>query len=102
MIQTGVLKLDAKDASEGKPDDFSTFTQVTFPTPFPPDSKVVVVPMVQSFHGPDTPGLRIGKVNERGFMIRMNELAGWAGGKRVFYSDGKHVEERVGWIAFTV
>ena len=102
VVQTGRLTLTADAPSEGTGDDFSRFTHVPFPTPFPADSNVVVVPMVQTFHGPNTPGVRIGQVDESGFMIRMNELIGRENNAQKMHSDGFHVAEDVGWIAFTV
>ena len=102
MIQTGTLQLSSSNPIATTVDDFSTFEHVPFDTPFPEGSKVVVVPMVQTFKGPDTPGIRIGKVNTRGFHIRMNELVGYLNESRKIYSDGLHNEETIGWIAFTV
>ncbi|GGP44904.1 hypothetical protein [Saccharothrix coeruleofusca] len=98
LIQTGALKLNSRNASETTPGDLSTFTEVTFPTPFPRGSDVIVTANVQTFNGPHTPGLRIANVTEAGFFIRMNELV--ALGKPL--SDGVHVEETIGWIAATV
>jgi hypothetical protein len=47
----------------------STFTRVTFPTPFPAGSSVVVLPLTQTF---------IHDVTNTGFLIRLNEVyAGW-------------------------
>ncbi|MFJ6013085.1 hypothetical protein [Streptomyces sp. NPDC092952] len=98
MTQTGTLQLSSSSAVALKGGDTSTFTQVTFPSPFPRGSTVIVVPFVQTFAGPDTPGLRIADVTVTGFKIRMNELAG--SGKAL--SDGTHTSETVGWIASTV
>ncbi|NET59442.1 MAG: hypothetical protein F6K47_25855 [Symploca sp. SIO2E6] len=77
--------------------DTSTFYDVFFPTPFPEGSNVIVIPMVQTFNGPDTPGLRIANVTTTGFQIRMNELV--RGGPREALSDGGHYAEQIGWIA---
>ncbi|MFF8713059.1 hypothetical protein ACF07T_16740 [Streptomyces sp. NPDC015184] len=98
MVQTGRLQLSSTHATAVKGGDTSTFTQVTFPSPFPDDAAVIVVPFVQTFNGPDTPGLRISDVTTTGFKIRMNELIGV--GKAL--SDGPHTFETVGWIASTV
>lgn len=99
MIQTGRLQLNSTSGSEVTGGNISTFTQVTFPSPFPTNAAVIVVPFVQTFNGPDTPGLRIADVTTTGFKIRMNELVG-SGGKAL--SDGGHTSETVGWIASTV
>jgi hypothetical protein len=99
-IQTGLVTLKSPASSEIKPHDTSTFAHVTFPTPFPAGAKVVVVPFVQTFNGPDTPGLRLAEITPTGFKIRMNELVG-NGGKAVL-SNGIHCAEEVGWIAFVV
>ncbi|MGH3932997.1 MAG: lamin tail domain-containing protein [Pseudonocardiaceae bacterium] len=98
MIQTGILELDSPNATEVKGGQTSTFTSVTFATPFPQGSEVAVIPMVQTFNGPDTPGIRITQVTTKGFLIRMNELVG--NGKGL--SDGKHNQETIGWLACTV
>ncbi|MEU5499015.1 hypothetical protein ACFY2H_39505 [Streptomyces griseofuscus] len=98
MIQTGKVQLSSSSAAETTGGATSTFTQVTFPSPFPDNASVIVVPFVQTFNGPDTPGLRIADVTTAGFKIRMNELVG--GGKAI--SDGLHTSETVGWIASTV
>ncbi|MFD7224062.1 hypothetical protein ACFV9P_24080 [Streptomyces sp. NPDC059892] len=76
----------------------STFTWVTFPTPFPAGSEVIVLPLTQTFNGPDTPGIRVHDVTEKGFLIRLNEVRVNAG----VMSDGKHTTEQVGWLATTV
>ncbi|MFD5436034.1 hypothetical protein ACIQOV_15490 [Kitasatospora sp. NPDC091257] len=98
MIQTGKLQLNSTSATELTGGATSTFTQVTFPTPFPNDANVIVVPFVQTFNGPDTPGLRIADVTTTGFKIRINELVG--SGRAL--SDGPHTTETIGWIASTV
>jgi hypothetical protein len=97
MIQTGKLQLNSPNAAEVTAST-STFTQVTFPSPFPDNAAVIVVPFVQTFNGAETPGLRIADVTTTGFKIRFNELVG--GGKAI--SDGTHTYETVGWIASTV
>jgi hypothetical protein len=99
MIQTGTLQLDSTNPSATDPTDTSTFTQVTFPTPFPDGADVIVVPFVQTFNGADTPGLRIVDVTTTGFKIRINETVVMGG---VPLSDGTHNTETVGWIASTV
>ncbi|MGW3071555.1 hypothetical protein [Kitasatospora sp. NPDC001132] len=98
MIQTGKLELNSTNASELTGGATTTFTQVTFPTPFPDDAAVIVVPFVQTFNGPDTPGLRIADVTTTGFKIRFNELVG----RGRALSDGPHTFETIGWIAGTV
>jgi hypothetical protein len=98
MIQTGRLQLNSSNPVATSGGDTSTFTQVVFPAAFPDGSTVVVIPFVQTFNGPDTPGLRIADVTTVGFKIRINELHASA---RVT-SDGTHTTETVGWIATTV
>ncbi|MYR84557.1 hypothetical protein GTY41_06225 [Streptomyces sp. SID685] len=98
MIQTGKLQLSSTNAAATTGGDTSTFTQVTFPSPFPDNAAVIVLPFVQTFNGPETPGLRVADVTTTGFKIRLNELVG--GGKAI--SDGLHTSETVGWIATTV
>ncbi|MBD0669300.1 hypothetical protein [Streptomyces sp. CBMA156] len=97
-IQTGKLQLSSTSATELTAGATSTFTQVTFPAPFPDNATVIVVPFVQTFNGPDTPGVRIADVTTAGFKIRFNELVG--SGRAL--SDGPHTSETVGWIASTV
>ncbi|WP_331772773.1 hypothetical protein OG948_55855 (plasmid) [Embleya sp. NBC_00888] len=98
MFQTGVLDLDSKSPLAEIGGDTSTFTRVTFPTPFPAGTTVIVIPAVQTFNGPQTPGLRIANVTKDGFLIRLNEVYATATAK----SDGLHTTETVGWIATTV
>lgn len=62
---------------------------------------IVVLPMTQTYKGPETPGLRICNVTKTGFDIRFDEVNILkAGGK--YSSDGMHVPETVGWVAHTV
>ncbi|NEQ64687.1 MAG: hypothetical protein F6K21_04120 [Symploca sp. SIO2D2] len=96
-MQSGSFNLDADFPSALTSGDTSTFVDVYFPTPFPEGSSIIVIPMVQTFNGADTPGLRIDDVNEFGFKIRMNELV--RGGPREALSDGGHNREEIGWIA---
>lgn len=97
LVQTGILNLASTNAPELIGGNTSTFTQVTFPAPFPAGSTVIVTANVQTFNGAETPGVRIADVTEKGFRIRINELVG--GGKAI--SDGRHAEETIGWIAAT-
>ncbi|MER8044762.1 hypothetical protein [Streptomyces sp. NPDC094032] len=97
MIQTGRIELNSTHPVATVGGDTSTFTQVTFPTPFPAGSSVVVLPLTQTFNGPETPGIRVHDVTVTGFKIRFNELNGGA-----FRSDGLHATETVGWLATTV
>ncbi|SCD40885.1 hypothetical protein GA0115240_107012 [Streptomyces sp. DvalAA-14] len=59
MIQTGKISLSSGNAIETSGGNTSTFTRVTFPTPFPAGSEVIVLPLTQTFNGPDTPGIRV-------------------------------------------
>lgn len=52
MIQTGVVDMDSTHPLEVNGGVTTTFTRVTFPTPFPAGSKVIVIPAVQTFNGP--------------------------------------------------
>ncbi|MEU2793153.1 hypothetical protein [Streptomyces sp. NPDC007100] len=97
MVQSGKLTLSSDNATETVGGRTTTFTQVTFPTPFPAGSEVVVQTTVQTFNGPETPGVRLHDVSNTGFLIRFNELYG--GGVT---SDGKHTAETVGWTAYTI
>jgi hypothetical protein len=98
LIQTGVLELNSTNPVAETGGDTSTFTRVTFPTPFPAGSTVIVIPAVQTFNGPQTPGIRIANVTTQGFLIRLNEVLVSSDIK----SDGVHATETVGWIAATV
>lgn len=70
MTQTGKLQLSSTNAAVVTGGDTSTFTQVTFPSPFPDNAAVIVIPSVQTFNGPETPGLRIADVTTTGFKMR--------------------------------
>lgn len=99
--QTGSVKFN----SPGPPvttTDTSSFTTVKFPTPFPSGSNVIVIPMVQTFEGSDTPGVRIADVSTTEFKIRMNELVATQSGTKKALSDGGHTAETIGWVAFSV
>ncbi|MFC6100011.1 LecA/PA-IL family lectin [Olivibacter domesticus] len=98
QIQVGVIDLVSDKPSATKVGDDSTFITVTFPKPYPVGSQVVVVPEVQTFNGPDTPGLRISQVTNTGFKIRMNELVAYA--KPL--SGGEHNVEKIAWVAFLI
>ena len=69
---------------------------VTFDVPFAPEKKVVVIPMTQTFVGPQTPGLRLQNVTNSGFEIRFDELVG----TYAELSDGSHAPDIVGWVAY--
>ena len=97
LFQTGTILLSESSPSATSTST-STFTKVNFPTPFPSGSKVIVIPMVQTFDGPHTPGLRIADVTNTGFKIRINELVTNKGA----LSDGVHNKELIGYVAFTV
>src|SRR6478609_4945143 len=62
FIQTGKIELRSDNAIETTGGNTSTFTRVTFPTPFPSGTEVVVFPLTQTFNGPETPGIRIHEV----------------------------------------
>ena len=98
MMQTGCIELESPGPNVTGPDDTSSFTQVEFPTPFPEGTTVIVIPMVQTFNGAETPGVRLAGVTNTGFKIRMNELI--AKGESLSYS--AHKKETIGWVAYTV
>ncbi|MFD9908712.1 hypothetical protein [Streptomyces sp. NPDC059063] len=97
MTQSGKLSLSSNNATETVGGRTSTFTRVDFPTPFPAGTDVIVQVTVQTFNGPETPGIRLHDVSNTGFLIRFNELYG--GGVT---SDGKHTAETVGWTARSI
>ncbi len=68
---------------------------VTFDPPFPAGQKVVVIPMTQTYTGPDTPNLRIKDVTVNSFQIRIDEVIFGA-----TKADGNHADEIVGWVAY--
>jgi hypothetical protein len=83
--------------------DTTTFFRVTFPKPFKLSARrhVVVVANVQTFNGPDTPGLRVADVDHTGFSVRMNEIVrSTAAAANEPLSDGWHGAEVIGWIAW--
>jgi hypothetical protein len=95
--QIGVLELESMSPA-AKSGDTSSFTQITFPSPFPANSKIVVIAQTQTFKDADNPGIRIADITPAGFKIRFNELM--AEGKSL--SDGIHYKETVAWKAATV
>lgn len=103
-MQTGIIEIDSPGQTVTHTRDTSSFASVTFPTPFPSNSKVMVIPQVQTFRGPDTPGVRITDVTTTGFKIRMNELVVYShsGGSHALSSDHGHTTEVIGWIALSV
>ena len=98
MMQVGKIEISAEGPSVTKGNDFESFTTVNFPTPFPEGATVIVIPMLQTFNGADTPGVRIGEVTNSGFKIRMNELVS----NRKGLSGAGHVPETIGWMAYSV
>ncbi len=96
-IQAGIIELCSPGPVVTANNDTSTFKEVFFAEPFPEGSDVIVIPMVQTFNGPDTPGVRIADVTTKGFKFKMNELV--RGGPRQALSDGKHTTETIGWMA---
>ena len=70
---------------------------IEFDSAFPPGRPVIVIPMTQTYNGRETPGLRLRNVNATGFEIRFDEVLGTG-----FSSDGNHLDEQVGWVAFSL
>jgi len=101
MTQVGKIEIESPGPSVTTEKNFRDFTTVNFPTPFPEGAIVIVIPMVQTFRGPDTPGVRIGEVTNTGFKIRMNELVINSRGREAL-SDGNHTTETIGWVAYSV
>jgi len=96
-IQAGIIKLNSPGPVVTGNNDTSTFKEVLFAQPFREGSDVIVIPMVQTFNGADSPGVRIADVTTKGFKFKMNELV--RGGPRQALSDGKHTTETIGWMA---
>ena len=78
--------------------------KVTFPHAF--SSTPVVMAQIQTYGGPDTPGIRLQNVTSSGFEVRMDELiahrstSSTQGSLGKFSSDGVHPgAETLGWIA---
>lgn len=86
--------IDPLDADRSQ----NTWHRVTFDVPFAPETKVVVIPMTQTFVGYQTPGLRLQHVTNCGFEIRFDEVVG----SYANLSDGFHLPETVGWVAYGV
>lgn len=78
--------------------DSTGFIDVEFPQAFPAGSTVVVQVQIQTFHGNESPGIRIMDITNTGFKCRMNELLVFAN-KPI--SDGKHTNETFGWVAYS-
>ena len=100
IIQAGIINLSSPCPVVTANKDTTRFKEVFFPEPFPEGSDVIVIPMVQTFNGADTPGVRITNVTTKGFQFRMNELL--RGGPRQALSDGKHTKESIGWMAVSL
>ena len=78
--------------------------KVTFPNSFV--STPIVFAQIQTFKGPDSPGIRIQNITPFGFEVRMDELQASGATSSVqgslgkFVSDGIHPNpEILGWIA---
>jgi hypothetical protein len=78
----------------------NTWLTVKYDPPFGSDKTVVVIPMTQTYNGPDTPGLRLRNVTPSSFEIRFDEVyISTAGGQ--YSADGLRVHpESVGWVAY--
>ena len=100
MIQAGMFDLGGPGKPETDFGDLSRFHRVVFPTPFPKGSRVIVIPMVQTFNGPDSPAVRIGAVDETGFCFRINETVVHDPNVHAL-SDGNHLVETIGYVAMT-
>ena len=98
-FQTGIItNYQEMNPSELTGGDTSTFQTVTFTTPFDANDTVIVIPMVQTFNGQQTPGLRIAEVTPTGFKYRINEIVTVNGA----LSNGIHDSEDIGWVAVVV
>lgn len=99
LIQSGFIHR-GESAPSVTNDDLSSFGQVDFDHRFPEGVVPIVIPFVQSFNGPQTPGIRITDVTNSGFKIRLNEIVCSQNGVGTAMSDGHHNVETIGWIAF--
>ncbi len=72
---------------------------VNFDPPFPANLKVFVIPMTQTYNGPEIPGLRVQNVTPNSFQIRFDE-ANILKNSGQYASDGNHTNEEVGWVAY--
>ncbi|NET08785.1 MAG: hypothetical protein F6K09_03080 [Merismopedia sp. SIO2A8] len=100
-IRTGSFPLSSSDPSAVQDGNVSTFKKVEFEPPFEGVSQITVIPMVQTFNGFQTPGIRIAEVNKYGFKIRINELTVKNRDPEArSLSDGTHLTETIGWFAF--
>lgn len=90
--RAGVIDPLVSDRADG------TWAVVTFSPPFPRNSRVIVIPMTQTFNGFEPPNLRIRNVTHMGFEIRFDELVFNSNVGRI-ETDGVHVDEAVGWVA---
>ena len=97
LVQVGILSYAEANSSELNSGDTSTFQTVVFDTPFPAGVRPMVFPMVQTFNGSETPGLRIAEINRFGFKIRLNELVG----NGQVYTQPGHNNESIAWIAIS-
>ena len=80
--------------------DLEDFKWVQFPENFPDGTTVIVHLQTQTFHGPNTPGIRIANVSTSGFRWRFNELVAQTSEGITALSDGQHNSERLGYVAF--
>ncbi|WP_436758986.1 hypothetical protein [Streptosporangium sp. V21-05] len=99
MIQSGKPTPNSDSPTATRAGDISTFTRVTYPTPFPRGAEVILHTTVQTFNGADTPGARLHNADNSGFHIRLNEIHGQG---NVGTGDGRHTNETIGWTARTV
>ncbi len=73
--------------------------RVNFDPPFGSNKRVVVIPMTQTYNGNEIPGLRIRNVTQTSFEIRFDEANILKDGGK-YASDGDHIDEVVGWVAY--
>ena len=101
MTQSGIFTIDAQAPVVTTSGDTSRFFRVEFCEKFDlkDDEKVIVIPFVQTFNGPQTPGLRIHNVDANGFDVRINEIVARTASGNNVRSDGYHVDEVIGYIA---
>ena len=93
QVQTGALQINAEPPTTDVANP-TGFTRVDCAHPFA--ETPVVIAMVQSFNGEDTPGLRLREVSRTGFEIRMNELVNR--GNPLGPISG-HTTETIAWVA---
>jgi len=100
------LSIQSGTVSNFKASRRTGWQKVSFPHPF--SSTPVVFAQIQTYKGPDTPGIRIQNVSTTGFEVRMDELQAHGAVSSIqgklgkFVADGIHPNpEILGWMAIS-